>query len=58
MELPNELVKLIEISSKDLERQTALELEMRTLGINRFNKRVQEHKERGEESFSNYGKTL
>lgn len=41
-----------------LREQLELEKDMRERGINRFNKRVTEHKQRGEESFANYGKTL
>ena len=53
-----ELSKLIEPSAADVNRQTKLEEEMRNLGIHRFHKRVGEHKDRGEESYTNYGKTL
>lgn len=41
-----------------LREQLELEKDMRERGINRFNKRVSDHKQRGEESFANYGKTL
>ena len=52
------LEPLTKVTADDLVRQTALEQEMRELGIHRFHKRVGEHKERKEESFTNYGKTL
>jgi len=38
-----------------LREQLELEKDMRERGINRFNKRVSDHKQRGEESFANYG---
>ena len=41
-----------------LREQLELEKDMRERCINRFNIRVTEHKQRGEESFANYGKTL
>ena len=41
-----------------LKEQLDLEKDMRDRGINRFRKRLLEHKQRGEESFTNYGKTL
>ena len=41
-----------------LKEQLDLEKDMRDRGIRRFRKRLTEHKQRGEESFTNYGKTL
>ena len=41
-----------------LKEQLELEKDMRNRGINRFQKRLRDHKKRGEESFTNYGKTL
>ena len=41
-----------------LKEQLELEKDMRNRGINRFQKRLSDHKKRGEESFTNYGKTL
>ena len=41
-----------------LREQLDLEKDMRERGISRFRKRLTDHKQRGEESFTNYGKTL
>ena len=41
-----------------LREQLELEKDMRERGISRFRSRLTDHKPRGEESFTNYGKTL
>ena len=48
----------VKLSFDKLREQLELEEDMRNRGINRFRKRLTEHKQRGEESFTNYGKTL
>ena len=50
--------KYITLPFSSLKEQLELEKDMRNRGINRFQKRLQDHKKRGEESFTNYGKTL
>ena len=50
--------KYITLPFSTLKEQLELEKDMRNRGINRFQKRLADHKTRGEESFTNYGKTL